>query len=203
MSKIITQTDTQTVIHPDGSEEITTAEKTINIQPSNEPDFIKLYTRMWCEFNQIPLTYRGLFLELVTRMSYCNTSNLADSQLVNTGKPWSDDIMSTLGWKKAMYQKGLRILCECGAIRKIGRGVYQINPSYAGRGEWKYNPRLDRGGVEDLIAEFSFKDGKVKTSIIWADDGKESAINTIYRTGLEVEPAEQAVLKEVIYAKDA
>lgn len=163
-------------IREDANGNITTdtTEKTSNVQHNEEPDYIKLYTRMWCEFNGIPLAYRGLFLELVTRMTYCNSARLESSQLVNTGKPWSDDIMSALDWKKTMYQKGLAALCECGAIRKVGRGVYQISPHYAGKGEWKYNPKYDRGGVEDLVAVFDFRDKTVKTSITWASDGSDS-----------------------------
>lgn len=187
---------TTTQIDADGNESTTVLEKTTNIQRNNEPDFIKLYTKMWCEYNGIPTAYRNLFLELVTRMTYCNTADLGSSQLVNTGKPWSESIMAALGWQKAMYQRGLRELCACGAIRKVGKGVYQVNPQYAGRGEWKYNPRLNRGGVEDLVATFSFKDGTVDTKITWADDGQDSDINKTYRQGLGVSRKNQAVLKQ-------
>lgn len=186
---------TTTQIDADGNESTTIFEKTTNIQRNSEPDYIKLYTRMWCEYNGIPTTYRSLFLELVTRMTYCSTADLGNSQLVNTGKPWSESIMHVLGWQKAMYQRGLRELCECGAIRKVGKGVYQVNPQYAGKGEWKYNPRLERGGVEDLVATFHFADGTVNTQITWADDGQDSDINQTYRQGLGVSARSQAVLK--------
>ena len=168
---------------------------TTNIQKNNEPDYIKLYTNMWCEFNDIPMPYRELFLQLVVRMTYCNSNNLNGSQLVNTGKPWSDDIMAVLKWKKAMYQRGLKVLCECNAIRKVGRGVYQINPEYAGKGEWKYNPRLERGGVEDLVAKFNFKDKSVDTKIVWADDGEDTPMNEAYRQGMGVSAKQETILK--------
>lgn len=163
-----------TTIHekPDGSMETTSTEKTSSISRNAEPDYVKLYTAMWCEFNAIPEAYRGLFLELVCRMSYCNAADLGGSQLVNTGKPWAEAIMKSLNWKKSMYMKGLSVLCDCGAIRKVGRGVYQINPSYASKGEWKYNPRLERGGVEDLVATFDFAKGTVDAKIVWAATGE-------------------------------
>ena len=103
--------------------------------------------------------------------------------------------MQKLHWKTAMYQRGIKVLCKCNAIRKINRGVYQVNPQYAGKGEWKYNPQLDRGGIEDLIATFNFKDKKVETEIVWADDGTASAINQMYRDGLGVDPSDKTVLK--------
>ena len=188
---------TETVIREDADGNVTssTVETTTNIQRNDEPDYIKLYTKMWCEFNDIPMAYRELFLQLVTRMTYCNSADLGNSQLVNTGKPWSDSIMTALGWKKSMYMKGLSELCKHNAIRKVGRGVYQINPQYAGRGEWKYNPRLERGGVEDLIAKFNFKDKSVDTKIVWADDGDDTPMNEAYRQGMGVSAKQETILK--------
>ena len=191
---IISKKEIQTVIDENGTERSTIKETTTKTEHSTEPDYIKIYTRMWCEFNQIPLTYRDLFFELVCHMSYCNAADLEHSQLVYTGRPWSDSIMQHLGWKKAMYQRGLAELCKCNAIRKVSRGVYQINPSYAGRGEWKYNPRLNRGGIESLISTFNYTEGTVKTKIQWADDGSDNELNQIYRTGLQASKHENTTL---------
>ncbi len=194
MSKIITNTETQTIIDENGIEHTTTKATTQKIERNTEPDYIKIYTKMWCEFNQIPLAYRDLFFELTCNMTYCNASDLNHSQLVYTGKPWSDVIMNKLGWKKAMYQRGLAELCKCNAIKKISRGVYQINPNYAGRGEWKYNPKLNRGGVENLVATFNYKAGTVETKVQWADDGTDTALNAIYRQGLNVNANDNTTL---------
>ena len=195
LGMIKSESITNTIEYADGTTESTHSEKTTAIKRNDEPDFIKLYTKMWCEFNNIPDAYRNLFLELVARMTYCNSCDLDKSQLVNTGKPWSDGIMKALHWKNAMYQRGLKALCDCNAIKKINRGVYQINPQYAGKGEWKYNPRLNRGGVEDLIAVFKFKDKKVETQIVWADDGTDHPMNEMYREALNVQPSDDAALK--------
>lgn len=197
-NRIITEVETTTVFNPDGTEEQTIVEKTKNVQRSEEPDYVKIYTRMWCEFNQIPPAYRELFFQLAIRMTYCDATDIGHSQLVNTGKPWGDAIMSALGWKRSMYQRGLRALCECNAIHQLSRGVYQINPQYAGKGEWKFNPRLARGGIEDLVATFNFVRGTVETKIHWADDGRApgtSPLTDTYREGLGVTPRDGAVLK--------
>lgn len=188
-------TETNRIINPDGTEKITVTEKTTNITKCNEPDYIKLYTNVWCEFNQIPLTYRPLFFELICKMSYCNSSDIQNSQIVYVGEPYASDIMNRLHWKRAMLQKGLKALTECNAIKKIRRGVYQINPYYASKGEWKYNPRLDRGGVEDLVAIFNFKDRTVNTKIIWADNGADDEINQLFRDGMGVSKRDETVLK--------
>lgn len=194
-NRFITEKQTTIQEDADGNIKTSSVEKVTNIQRNNEPDYIKLYTKMWCEFNDIPMAYRELFLQLVIRMTYCNSADLGNSQLVNTGKPWSTSIMKALNWKDRMYQKGLKALCECEAIKKVGRGVYQINPQYAGRGEWKYNPRLERGGIEDLVVSFNFKDKSVDTKIVWADDGEDTPMNEAYRQGMGVSAKQETILK--------
>lgn len=200
--KISTEIQTTTTIDENGNESTTTVEKTHKIEPSTEPDYIKLYTNMWCEFNQIPLTYRPLFFELVTRMTYCDKNDLGRSQVVATGGPIAASICKTLKWtSKDSLKKGLKALVDCGAIKRVDRGWYQINPQYAGRGEWKYNPRLDRGGIEDLVATFNFKDGTVKTNIVWADDGESNSTNELMRNGLECKSSDRTVMTETIIEK--
>lgn len=172
-----TQTTTRTT-EQDGMESTVIVETTKKLEKATEPDYIKLYTRMWCEFNGIPECHRALFLELATRMSYCNKSDLGTSQIVYTGEPNATAICQAIGWKqKDSLMKGLKALVNCGAIRKVNRAVYQINPSYAGRGEWKYNPKLDRGGVEDFIARFDLRKGTVETQIVWSTTEDENLGN--------------------------
>lgn len=197
MSTIQTIKEVQAYTDEDGNTTQTTKETTRKVERSTEPDYIKLYTQMWCEFNQIPITWRPLFLELISKMTYCDSKDLKHSQIVQTGSIFGDTIRDNLGIGQRQYQKGLKALVDCGAIRKIEnrRGVYQINPSYAGRGEWKYNPRLARGGVEDLKATFNFANHSVDLSVVWADDGTNNPMNEDMRKGLGVTADNGTVLK--------
>ena len=192
MAKRFLQKEVHTKEDSDGN--ITSDTKETVVEVLQEPDYIKLYTKMWCTFNEIPEVYQKLFLELVMRMTYCNSNDLEHSQLVNTGKPWSDEIQKAMGWKANMYQKGLKALCDFGAIKKVNRGVYQINPQFAGKGSWKYNPKLNQGGVKDLVATFNFKDKTVQQTITWADNGENDDINEMYRDGLGVTKEQETVL---------
>jgi len=198
------KTEIHSVEDAEGNIKTTTKETLTKIQRSEEPDYIKLYTRIWAEFNEIPKAYHGLFLQLALRMTYANSVIKGGGQMVHTSEPTASEIMQILGWKaKDMYQKGIAALVKCKALKRLARGAYQINPSYAGKGEWKYNPRLQRGGIEDLIATFNFKDKTVDTQIIWADDGKQSELNDLYRAGLDVKPDQEAVLKTTTSPPDA
>lgn len=186
-------TETVKKVHDDGRVEETTKTTEVSFS-TGEPDYIKLYTRMWCEFNDVPLRWRGLFLALVMRMSYSTSNDLEHSQLVYT-YGLKDEIMKELGWKtRAPFQRGLAELCKCAAIRHVKRGVYQINPRYAGRGGWKYDAKKNQGGVEDLIATFDFATKDVKTEITWADDGEDTPFNESMREGLGVKATDNAKL---------
>ena len=180
------------------NEYITEKENIVSYEQNTEPDFIKLYTKMWCDFNQIPTGIcRDLFLELVTHMTYCNSNDLEHSQIVYLIGSLKKSIILKLNIGECYYHKLLKNLIQCKAIKKISRGEYQINPEYAGKGEWKYNPRLNRGGVEDLIATFkmSATDGcHVETNIVWADDGSDAPLDNLYRENL----GKNSVLKETV-----
>ena len=195
MSKTNWRQTTETVkkVHDDGRVEETT--KTTETKfSSGEPDYIKIYTRMWCDFNNVPTRLRDLFLALIMRMSYSNSNDPEHSQLVYT-YGLKDEIMKELGWTgKSTFQHGLTSLCDCKAIRRIKRGVYQINPHYASRGGWRYDAKKNQGGVEDLIAIFDFAAKDVKTEITWADDGEDTPFNESMREGLGVKANDNAKL---------
>lgn len=193
MSTMIYKKETTTMTDSDGNQQQTSIETAISKDP--EDDYIKLYTKTWCEFNNIPIRWRELFLELACLMTYCNSENLEMSQLVYTGKPFNIPIMNKLGWKIDMYKKGISELCKCGAIKRKARGVYQINPTYAGKGPWKYNPHLKHGGVKDLRATFDFVNKTCKSEIVWADDGNENAFNEMYRNGLQINKSDLAIMQ--------
>ena len=140
------------------------------IYKDTEPDYIKIYTSVFFEFKQFPTQYKELFLQLAIRMSYCNSMNFDGSQIVYVTGPNKENIMKACGWSSvSSLTKGLKALCNCGAIRRVNRTVYQINPEFAGRGSWRYNSKLDQGGIKDIITQFRFALNKVETQIIFDD----------------------------------
>ena len=185
-------------VDENGVETTSEVTKSVMYERNDEPDYIKIYTKMWLEMNEIPQAYRGLFLELVGYMTYSYAPDLRKSQTVYTGKPYSESICKRLGWGQKMYEKALKGLVDCGAISRLYRGVYQINPNYAGKGEWLYNPKLSRGGIKDLKATFGLKDKTAEVQIIWADDGADDDFNGMYREGMGVKPSDETVLKHMV-----
>ena len=167
------KTKEQIIEDADGNITTTTTRETKAIIKSDEPDYIKLYTKMWCEFNGIPDKWRPLFLALVTRMSFASLKDKTGGQIVHTIGTAAQVIIDECGWRsKDTLYRGLQALCDCGAIKKLSRGEYQINPQYAGKGTWHYNAKEQRGGVSELVAKFTFSDKSVDTKIIWASADK-------------------------------
>jgi hypothetical protein len=157
--------DTETRIE-NGETHITSKETTVSRE--QEPDYIKIYTKMWCEFNAIPVNCRELFFQLAIRMTYCSSDDINRSQIVCVGKIFRDDIKRACGWATDnTFYDAMRTLCKCNAIHKIAPSYYQINPSYAGKGQWKYNPKTKQGGIKDLVAIFDFANGSVDTNIVF------------------------------------
>ena len=193
-SKYINKTETHTKEDAEGNISQTKKETTVKFEDNNEPDYIKLYTRVWTELNEIPVAYREFFLQLALRMHYANSIKPFGGQIVYTTGPNKKDIMELLKWQDRMYRKALTELVKCNALKRIERGIYQINPTYAGKGEWKYNPKRQQGGIEDIIGSFSIKNKTIDTQIIWADDGTNSEFNNQYRQGLGVIANQETVL---------
>ncbi len=123
---------------------------------------------------KLPAAYRFLFFVLAARMDYCDSDDLAHSQLVITGEPYRDEILEIMGWSdRDSLQKGLRALCECNAIRKVSRGCYQINPRFASKGQWKYNPRIPQSNVEGLKKYYDDEQAEARMNQAQAEKEKK------------------------------
>lgn len=135
-------------------------------------------------------------MALVCRMSYANLNDSGGGQTVCTIGSIGASIVTECGWKnKDTLYRGLQALCECNAIKKINRGEYQINPNYAGKGPWRYNAKEERGGVENLIAKFSFADKTVDTQIVWvsSDEDEIGAEDSVIATKSIIRQVPKAV----------
>ena len=209
MATLYKETVAKTTIDADGNETSDILEKTRTYDRVYEPGYIKLYIEPWTAMKPdgtsknnvpgIPAAYRELFIQLAMRMTYCNSNDIKDAQIVHTGIPFCYEIMEALDWKNSMYYKGLKVLAEHDVIRKVARGIYRVNPVYAARGEWLHNDKLNRGGIKNLVDEFKRKPGHNQDSqkgytgdigadikYVWGDDGRDTPGNKMWREGLGI-----------------
>lgn len=168
--KFYEETKTTTVKNPDGTVSETKDSVIKAVSRENQPDFIILYTTVWCECNDIPSRYRELFLQLAFHMSFVNSDDIDRSQLVDVSGPHKLDILEALNWKEQALRKGLKALCDCNAIIRrtdFGKSWYQINPSYAARGAWSVKNGI---GIKDFKIHFDMLSRSLQTVITVADD---------------------------------
>lgn len=96
---------------------------------SKNSAYIGLNIKKWMYDNEIPVLHRPLFLELAVRMSPLPIAKL--DNIVRIAGIEGDVICDALGWsQKSSLMKGLRALCDCGAIRRVSKGVYQVSDKY-------------------------------------------------------------------------
>lgn len=148
-----------------GNVTIDTAVVTRAIGKSEEPDYVKVYVDGWRRSGGIPDRYRQLFLCLAMRMTYakCDRVGAMDDggQIVYVVGPDRKAILAECGWSRDdALCKGLKALVGCGALRKVSRGVYQVDPRYAARGKWHYNSREKQGGIKNLAESFALSEKK-------------------------------------------
>lgn len=173
MGKILSDVEVKQTMDGKGNiKERRVSQREVTIE-NGEPSYIKLYTRMWMEFYGVPGAYKDLFIALAMNMTACNCDDLEHSQLVNTCKPYDEQYMKLCGWtSKESLKKGLNALCACSAIRRVARGVYQINPSFAAKGKWldAKDGETAFSGVKRFVAKFDFMNGGVTTDVTYSDD---------------------------------
>ena len=176
MGKIISDIEVNKTLDDKGNiKERRISKREVTIE-NGEPSYIKLYTKVWMEFYGVPSAYKELFIALAMNMTACDSDDLEHSQLVNTCKPYDDIYMKACGWSsKDSLKKGLNALCACNAIKRVARGVYQINPSFAAKGKWLDGKDGDTAfsGVKKFVATFDFINGSMTTDVTYADEDEE------------------------------
>lgn len=102
-----------------------------------EASYMTIDTETWTKENEIPPHHRALFICLACHMGRHPSQSpehkgVGNSQIVIVGPDEKDRICREMGWKcQQSFYKGIKALCDCGAITKIYSGIYEVNPKYA------------------------------------------------------------------------
>lgn len=101
---------------------------------TKEPDYIKLYIDGIDVFNSMTKTTSSILMHILKTMTYANT----DMGQVVEITAWRKKIIAdSLDIKINTIDKTLMDLVKSNILKKIGRGIYQVNPNIFGKGEWK------------------------------------------------------------------
>ena len=109
----------------------------------SEPAYLKLYLDGLLQLRDIPLYCWPVLLWLLGRMPYANADPCFEF-----GKPLRQRAADDLKLKISQVNHALSDLVKSGALLRVERGLYQFNPAFFARGEWKDIKKLrDRKSV--------------------------------------------------------
>ncbi|KAA0784002.1 replication/maintenance protein RepL [Bacillus sp. BB56-3] len=118
------------IFNPDG--EILEETKSVTFNYGKEPDYIKVYLDNIMFLAEISGWISKIMYELIKSVSYANKGQFI---IINAG--YKRIIASSLGIKLQSVTNAINQLVKKGILIKIESGVFQLNPQYFGKGEWK------------------------------------------------------------------
>ena len=119
-------------IKEDGSEEVFSRRSLVRVE--QEPDFIKIYTRMVCVLKDVGKC-SGLLGELLKRMNYAS-----EAQKIVLNPQEAEEIWTKAGISRMGYYRQIKELIDSGIIVPLKKGCYTgtflVNPHIIGKGPW-------------------------------------------------------------------
>lgn len=126
--------------------------ETIATIKSEEPDYVKLYIKAWCEFKQVKGINNQVLLEILPYMTYAS-----EGQIIGFTPVIKRQIAKKLGWKESnalsRFNHEIKKIEKAGVVTNIGYSTYAVNPQLIGKGSWK--------DIRKLRATFDLETGEV------------------------------------------
>lgn len=136
MPKYITREDSVTRMYtdPETGEVVreVTNDVTVTRIRSDEPEFVKLYVRTLGTFIGLQESANKLVMALIPLMSYAE-----EHQVINLTAYQRKLIEKKYGLSQSTISRQLKQLVEKHVLIPLGRGTWQVNPMYIGRGRWR------------------------------------------------------------------
>lgn len=147
------------VLNEDGVITHEEEQKTVKyVTTGKEPDFVKLYLDDVLYMSNMPPGLSALMYELLQYVSYADRG--AELSL-STGL--RKRIAEKLGMTPAVFNNSLSKLTKGKILKLVDRGLYQLNPYFFGRGEWKDISRIRATWDYDAIKGKTFR-GVIETA---------------------------------------
>lgn len=133
-----TEQITQTTTINEQTGEVTQTEEiksTLHTERSDEPDFVKLYLDHLAIFNGTDLSINPVLAELLRRATYADSQN---PHRVVVNAFIKQEIADIVGYKNTKsIDNAISSFVKANYLKRIARGVYELNPYYFGKGSWK------------------------------------------------------------------
>lgn len=105
--------------------------------PRREPPYVKVYLGDLALLRTLPLYCWPVLLWLLQKAPYAT-----QAPYFEIGSPTRAYIGEEMGIRSSSVNHAIADLVKHGAILRVRRGLYQLNPQLFGRGEWKEIAKL-------------------------------------------------------------
>lgn len=116
----------------DRTGEVTGLTTVYSSPPQREPPYVKVYLDVAPSLRAIPLYCWPVLVWLMRLMPYANSDPFFEF-----GVPMRQRAADELNMSVSRVNHAVSDLVKCGCILRVDRGLYQFNPHFFARGEWK------------------------------------------------------------------
>lgn len=134
----------RTVMEVDDTTGEVTGQTTVYVSPpQSEPPYVKVYFDGLHFLRTVPLYCWPVLMWLLRFMPYANAD-----QVFEFGSPMRRRAADELKVSVGRVDHAMSDLLKFGVIFRVERGLYQFNPAFFARGEWKDIKKLRFSGRE-------------------------------------------------------
>lgn len=151
-----------------------------------EPPYIKLYIQDVLYMQDMP---KGLTNIVYALLRYANYANQGLQIFLPLGL--KNKLIAELDTTKAVFNNALTKLCKGNIIRRVDVGIYELNPYFFGRGEWKDIDKLrmtwnyDEINGKTFQGVITYKDGTSEPTGDAATESESDRLNAEERADRE------------------
>lgn len=132
----------RTVTEVDNTTGEVTGQTTVYVSPpQSEPPYVKVYFDGFSCLRSVPLYCWPVLVWLLRLMPYANADPVFEF-----GTPMRRKAAGELEVSVGRVDHAVSDLLKCGVLLRAERGLYQFNPSFFARGEWKDIKKLRSSG---------------------------------------------------------
>lgn len=119
-----------------------TGQSTVYVSPpQSEPPYVKVYFDSFSRLRSVPLYCWPVLWWMMRMLPYANADPVFEF-----GAPMRRKAAAELGVSAGRVDHAVSELLKCGVLLRVERGLYQFNPLFFARGEWKDIKKLRSSG---------------------------------------------------------
>ena len=131
MPRII-ESHTSVTMTPEG--EVITATTDTTKRWGKEPPYVKMYLDNLLFLKDLPKGHSGILNELLNHMAYSSSEKC---QKIYMNAELKREIADKIGVSTKRIENVIIDLADGGLLIRAGRGTYQVNPNFFGKGDWR------------------------------------------------------------------